>query len=109
MSRMQRYNCQPGMIVLAKAGRDAGRYYLVVACDGAELLLADGKRRTLQAPKRKNPAHVQATSHSLPLEALTDKALRQALAPLNEAADRPYSKQNQIRKEVIDDVEAGCN
>ena len=106
---MQRNVCQPGMIVLAKAGRDAGRFFLVTALDGAELLLADGKRRPLSKPKRKNPAHVQATKQTLCLESLTDKALRTALHPLNEAAKRPLSKQNQIRKEVIDDVEAGCN
>lgn len=106
---MQRQICQPGTIVLAKAGRDAGRFFLVIAADGIELMLADGKTRTLQKPKRKNPAHVQATKQTLPLQGLTDKALRNALRPLNEAAESPHSKQNQIRKEVIDDVEAGCN
>lgn len=106
---MQRMICKPGMIVLATAGRDAGRFFLVTALDGAELLLADGKRRPLSKPKRKNPAHVQATRQTLSLESLTDKALRSALHPLNEAAKRPLSKQNQIRKEVIDDVETGCN
>lgn len=106
---MQRFICQPGMIVLAKAGRDAGRYYVVAGLEGADLLLADGKRRTLLSPKRKNPLHVQATAQTLSLEGLTDKALRKALGPLNEPASRPQSKPNQIRKEVIDDVETGCN
>lgn len=107
--RMQRHICKPGMIVLATAGRDAGRFFLVTALDGTELLLADGKRRTLQKPKRKNPLHVQQTKQTMPLEHLTDKALRAVLNPMNEAASRPLSKQNQIRKEVIEDVEAGCN
>ena len=106
---MQRNICQPGMIVLAKAGREAGCFFLVTALDGAELLLADGRHRPLSKPKRKNPAHVQATKQTLCLENLTDKALRTVLGPLNEAAKRPLSKQNQIRKEVIDDVETGCN
>lgn len=106
---MQRFICEPGRIVLAKAGRDAGRYFVVAGLEGAELLLADGKRRTLLRPKHKNPLHVQATAQTLPLEGLTDKALRSVLGPLNEAASRPQSKPNQIRKEVIDDVETGCN
>ncbi len=106
---MQRNICQPGMIVLATAGREAGRFFLVTALDGAELLLADGKNRTLSAPKRKNPAHVQATKQTLSLEHLTDKALRAVLNPMNEKAKQPLSKKNQIRKEVIDDVETGCN
>lgn len=106
---MERWQCQPGMIVKATAGRDAGRYYLVTALNGAELLLADGKRRTLLSPKRKNPAHVQKTNRTLPLEGLTDRALRTALKDLNEQVSQPQSKPNQTRKEVIDDVEAGCN
>ena len=106
---MQKQNCQPGTVVLVKKGRDAGRFLLVTALDGKDLMLADGKRRKLAKPKRKNPVHVQKTEIRLPLEALTDKALRKALMPLNSAADAPKTKMNQIRKEVIDDVEAGCN
>ena len=106
---MQRNICRPGMIVLATAGREAGRFFLVTATEGQELLLADGRHRLLAKPKRKNPAHVQATKQTVCLEGLTDKALRAVLHPLNEAEKRPLSKQNQIRKEVIDDVETGCN
>lgn len=106
---MQRFICEAGRIVCATAGREAGRYFIVTALDGAELLLADGERRTLLHPKRKNPAHVRKTDRTLPLEGLTDKALRRALAELNAAAKRPYSKLNESRKEVIEDVEAGCN
>ena len=106
---MERWQCQPGMIVRATAGRDAGRYFLVTALDGAELLLADGKRRTLASPKRKNPAHVQKTNRTLSPEGLTDRALRTALRDLNEQVSQPQSKPNQTAKEVIDDVEAGCN
>lgn len=106
---MQRFICEAGRIVRASAGREAGRYFIVAALDGAELLLADGDKRTLAHPKRKNPAHVQQTGQTLPLEGLTDKALRHALHDLNAPAKRPYSKQNESRKEVIEDVEAGCN
>jgi len=109
VSYMQRWICQPGTIVHAKAGRDAGRFFIVVGLDGADLLLSDGERRTFAHPKRKNPAHVQATKTVLPLEALTDKAIRQALKPFNQDVSAPQTKQNQIRKEVIDDVETGCN
>ena len=85
------------MIVRAKAGRDSGRFYAVVAAEGAELLLADGRRRTLANPKRKNPAHVHPTRQTLSLEGLTDRALRTALKPLNDAVSAPQSKPNQIR------------
>lgn len=106
---MQRFTCEAGTVVLAKAGRDAGRYFVVTALEGAELMLCDGKTRPLAKPKRKNPAHVQKTMQTIPLDGLTDRALRRMLAPLNEPASRPLSKQNESRKEVIDDVEAGCD
>ncbi len=89
--------CEAGSVVLAKSGRDAGRYFLVIALDGAELLLADGKHRTLSHPKRKNPLHVQATGQHVPPEGLTDKAIRDILHPLNYAQPVQKSKRNQIR------------
>ena len=106
---MERMICEPGRIVLAKAGRDAGRYFLVIGLEGADLLLADGERRTLSHPKRKNPAHVQRTGRLIDPMPQTDRALRTALRTLNETANQPQTKQNQVRKEVIDDVETGCN
>lgn len=106
---MERFICEIGQIVLSKAGRDAGRFFLVTAVDGADLLLADGKTRSLASPKRKNPAHVQATEKRLSPLPQTDRALRTALRALNEQMNRPQSKPNQIRKEVIEDVEAGCD
>ncbi|HAG12713.1 MAG TPA: hypothetical protein DCG49_02495 [Ruminococcus sp.] len=106
---MQKFICEPGRIVLCKAGRESGRYFLVTALEGADLLLVDGKHRLMQNPKRKNPLHVQATAQTIPLSGLTDKAIRKILNPLNETVNRPQSKFNQIRKEVIDDVETGCN
>ncbi|MBR3679956.1 MAG: KOW domain-containing RNA-binding protein [Oscillospiraceae bacterium] len=105
---MQTQSCQPGMIIRVTAGRDAGRFLLVTAYDGMDLLLADGESRTLSKPKRKNPKHVQATKHMLELEGLTDCALRRALKPFQ--PEKPaQTRLNQTHKEVIVDVEAGCN
>jgi len=49
-----------GIFVRATAGRDKGEIFCVVGRDGGALLLADGKRRRMPRPKRKNPNHVQA-------------------------------------------------
>ena len=106
---MERWICETGRIVLSKSGRDAGRYFVVIGTDASMLLLADGKRRPLSNPKRKNPAHVQQTAMKAEPLPLTDRALRTALRALNEKADQPQTKLNQVRKEVIDDVETGCN
>ena len=40
-------------IVRSIAGRDAGSYFFVLATEEDFLLLADGKRRRLESPKRK--------------------------------------------------------
>ncbi len=51
---------QPAQIVRSRAGHDRDQLFLVVAVDGSYVLLADGKRRRVEHPKRKNVKHVQA-------------------------------------------------
>ena len=41
------------------AGRDKGRFYLILGIEGDALLLADGKYRPTARPKRKNGKHVR--------------------------------------------------
>lgn len=49
-----------GWIVRAQAGRDKGGCFCVVGCqEEGHLLLADGRGRTVQKPKRKKLRHVQ--------------------------------------------------
>ncbi|WP_300751292.1 hypothetical protein [uncultured Oscillibacter sp.] len=79
-----------GWIVRASAGRDVEGLFCVVGSDPAGLLLiADGKRRKMVRPKRKKLGHVELLTdgfdhpaiHTLKQgEALSDKALRRALA-----------------------------
>ena len=45
-------------IVKATAGRDRGKLFFVLAVEGEYLLLADGKTRRLERPKRKKRKHV---------------------------------------------------
>ena len=45
-------------IVKASAGRDKGKLFFVLEVEGEYLLLADGKNRRLERPKRKNRKHV---------------------------------------------------
>ena len=44
-------------IVRSIAGRDQGKLFLVLDTDGEFLVLADGKTRRLEAPKRKKRKH----------------------------------------------------
>ena len=57
-------------IVRSVAGRDTGSLFFVLATEGDFLLLADGKQRRLENPKRKRRKHVALVgeSHSLVAE-----------------------------------------
>ncbi len=68
-----------GTVVKAKAGRDAGRLFVILSVDGKEAMIADGKTRKLDKPKRKNIRHLRATNTVLQTENLTDKSLRKKL------------------------------
>jgi len=46
-------------IVKSIAGRDQGKYFFVLDVDGEFLLLADGKTRKVENPKRKKLKHTQ--------------------------------------------------
>ena len=51
-----------GTVVIAKTGRDKGRAFAVIqVLDDRTVLIADGKSRPLERPKRKNVVHLQAT------------------------------------------------
>ncbi len=55
-----------GSVVIAKAGRDKGMAFAVTQLlDSRTVLIADGKRRPLERPKRKNVIHLQATGTSV--------------------------------------------
>ena len=45
-------------VVRVVAGRDRGKLFYVIGTDGAYLLIADGKRRPVERPKRKAEKHV---------------------------------------------------
>lgn len=51
-------------IVKATAGRDKGKLFFVLAVEGEFLLLADGKTRRLESPKRKKRKHAAFQAHS---------------------------------------------
>ena len=51
-------------VVMTTAGRDAGEWFYVIDADPVFLLLANGKDRTLEKPKRKKRKHVQKVLRS---------------------------------------------
>lgn len=77
-------------IVKSIAGRDKGKLFFVLGTEGEFLLLADGKSRRLERPKRKKRKHVvfqarfacRTTEKIRGGERLTNSELRKTLAQL---------------------------
>jgi len=51
-------------IVLSLAGRDKGKLFYVIGTEGAYVLVADGKGRRLEHPKRKKLKHVRRVTRN---------------------------------------------
>ncbi|MBQ5928489.1 MAG: KOW domain-containing RNA-binding protein [Oscillibacter sp.] len=79
-------------IIRSDAGRDKGKLFVVLAVEGEYLLLADGKSRRVEAPKRKKRRHVlfvaaEETRVSEKIknnEKITNSELRRTLAAYRE-------------------------
>lgn len=71
---------EPGCIVRSNAGRDQGRFYIVLGKEKERLLIADGSLRKLEKPKGKNPRHLKKTNQKVDLQtADTNKKIRRLL------------------------------
>jgi ribosomal protein L14E/L6E/L27E len=75
-------------IVKSTAGRDKGEIFFVLATEGDFLLLADGKLRPVERPKRKRRKHVvlrradggELSRRIRSNESITNSELRKAIA-----------------------------
>lgn len=69
-----------GYIVRSVAGRDRGKFMVVVGYEGDYPLVCDGKERPLERPKRKNPKHLKFTNtHFEKAQYTTNKSLRRII------------------------------
>lgn len=76
-----------GRIVRSRAGRDKDYFLAVVGAEGNALLIADGKERPLERPKRKNAKHLAFTGGLVSDDGMsTNRALRKALRAYSQAA-----------------------
>ena len=76
-----------GSVVISSAGHDKNRFMVVVGADGEKILVADGKERKLQSPKKKNIKHVRKTTYQIDTDGLTDKKLRRTLREMSAKAE----------------------
>lgn len=101
---------RPGQLVRSLAGRDKGEHYLVIKVLGPrQVLLANGRSRTLGRPKKKNITHLQRYGRRVDIQELrhaqklTDSHVvrfLKELAPLEDV----------LKQEVCatDDQKEGC-
>ncbi|WMJ24161.1 KOW domain-containing RNA-binding protein [Paludicola sp. MB14-C6] len=75
---------QTGMIVRSNSGHDQNRFYVLVKLENNFGYIADGKRRKLENPKKKNLLHMSKTTKIVDLEQIdTDLKLRRVLWDYN--------------------------
>ena len=94
MSKKKRMDIAKSNIVKSDAGRDKGKLFVVLDVEGEYLLLADGKGRKVESPKRKKRRHVlfvaadenRLSSKIKSEEKITNSELRRALAAYREEA-----------------------
>lgn len=72
-----------GTVVRSKAGRDKGKFLVVISSDNEFVYVADGKERKLASPKKKRIKHVSFTNTVIDTDSLTDKKLRSVTGEFN--------------------------
>ncbi|MCL1823123.1 MAG: KOW domain-containing RNA-binding protein [Oscillospiraceae bacterium] len=72
-----------GTIIKSISGHDKGSFYAVVGFEKQTPLIADGRRRKLEKPKKKNPKHIAKTNTVIKITDLTNKKLRAELHGFN--------------------------
>ncbi|MCL1819233.1 MAG: KOW domain-containing RNA-binding protein [Oscillospiraceae bacterium] len=70
----------PGNVVIPIAGREKGRLHIVLDIDNEFALIADGKRRRVEKPKRKKIKHMEVAEGYFSENAKTNKEIRRVLA-----------------------------
>ncbi|MDO5559096.1 MAG: KOW domain-containing RNA-binding protein [Oscillospiraceae bacterium] len=78
-----------GIVVKAIAGRDKGGYFVVkdYADNASYAMIADGKRRKLESPKKKNLRHLMFTGTVIDINDITDRKLKVALRKFYDSVD----------------------
>ena len=80
---------EKGNIVKSLSGHDKGGFFVCLDADEKFAIIADGKERKLEKPKKKNLKHLAKTSASVNvLELATNKQIRLVLSHYNGASEQ---------------------
>lgn len=97
-----------GQVVFSKAGRDAGKRFIVIGViDEAHVLISDGDLRRIEKPKKKKAKHLGLTENVVAAlsEKLTNKLkvtnseIRKALAALDDGQESTNLEPNEGLKQ----------
>ena len=73
-------NFETGMIVKPQSGHRINKHFVLVKAEENFVYIADGKRRRLSNPKKKNKKHIVDTDkQKIDLNTQTDKSIRKLL------------------------------
>ena len=79
-----------GSVVVSSAGRDKGTFLAVLRLEPDGVWIADGRRRPVERPKRKNPRQVAETRFTAEEASMaTNRELRRTLAAAKMKAASP--------------------
>jgi large subunit ribosomal protein L14e len=83
----------PGRIVYSKAGRDAGKRFIVLnQVDDAFVLISDGNLRRIEKPKKKKIKHLALTGEiSDTIREKVEKKQKISNSELRKALEEPYN------------------
>lgn len=100
---MVAHDLQPGQLVTSTAGRDKGQpFFVIKLLDDRYVAVADGRKRSVRNPKRKNVRHLQPhrwIHHELARRLIngdipSDEQIRQMLEEAIESAMRDGLRSN---------------
>ncbi|MCD8224740.1 MAG: KOW domain-containing RNA-binding protein [Clostridiales bacterium] len=76
-----------GCLAKSLAGHDKDRYFIILSVDEDYVMLADGKNRPVERPKRKKRKHIQAQKQPLLAEGpFSNEAVRAAIRDYEKTA-----------------------
>lgn len=70
---------EKGMLAKAKAGRDKDKIYVIYEVDNTYVYLVDGKKRTLDNPKKKKKKHIQIICDKQDVSGMNDVDIKRRL------------------------------
>ena len=80
---------EEGTVVISNAGRDKGKFMVVLSTENQFVFVADGKERPVGRPKKKCLKHIKRTNFKLDSESYAfDIRLRKAICNLQMSSQK---------------------